>query len=226
MKMKKLMILFLLTVLTFSSMTTAFAKSSGPIEDNKVNQTTEYTVDDILSLEPYVEVDNGLFKLNAKKANIDGIDKGLIKGQLEFFDFLNKQVKLNVIKVSEDLTIQNLVEPKNVSDIGSVGIMATCYGKTSSPDYHWWGYKSYLNSCDTKKAISEINTAGASGAISTDGLAGAAIFFPVLAIPASVAAISSGWFWLFATRLDANNNGKGVIVEMTWAAVFDVAPQY
>ena len=138
---------------------------------------------------------------------------------------MNKQVKLNVIKVAEDLTIENLVETKTLSNNGSVGIMATCYGNSRDPVYHWWGYKSYLNSCDTKKAISSINTAGASGAISTGGLAGAAFFFPVLAIPASVAAISSGWFWLFATRLDANNNGKGVIVEMTWAAVFDVTPQ-
>ncbi|WP_146552058.1 hypothetical protein [Rummeliibacillus sp. SL167] len=52
-------------------------------------------------------------------------------------------------------------------------------------------------------------------------LGGLGIFFPVLLIPGA----TGSWFYLFATRLDANNKGKGVIVEMTWAAVFDITTQ-
>ena len=37
--------------------------------------------------------------------------------------------------------------------------------------------------------------------------------------------LSSAYFWLLASRLDANNHGRGVYIEMTWALVFDITPQ-
>ena len=36
---------------------------------------------------------------------------------------------------------------------------------------------------------------------------------------------SCAYWWLLASRLDANNHGYGVYIEMTWALVFDITPQ-
>ena len=49
-----------------------------------------------------------------------------------------------------------------------------------------------------------------------------AYFGAVGAIPGGV---SSAYWWLLASRLDANNHGHGVYVEMTWVLVFDITPQ-
>lgn len=37
--------------------------------------------------------------------------------------------------------------------------------------------------------------------------------------------LTSAYFWLLASRLDANNFGRGVYIEMTWLLVFDITPQ-
>lgn len=225
--MRKILIAALLTVFSFSSVTTAFAQSYEPsvIENIKVNDVEEYTFDDILALEPYVHVEEGLLILDENSASDAGIDYELIKGQQEYFNYLNQQVKTNAISVSQDLTIQDLSEENIGYQSNSLMLLADCKGVTKPAEAHWWGYKTYLNSCDTKKAITDANTVGASGGITGAGLGVLGIFFPVLLIPGGVSALTGSYFWLFATRLDANNNGKGVIVDMTWATVFDITPQ-
>jgi len=226
-KLRKILIAALLTVFSFSTVTTAFAQSYEPsvIENVNVNDYEEYTFDDILALEPYVHVEDGLFILDENSANDAGIDYELIQGQQEYFSYLNQQVKTNAISVSQDLTIQDLSEGSNGVQNNSPMLFASCKGATRPAEYHWWGYKTYLNSCDTKKAISDANTVGGSAGITAAGLGGLGVWFPVFLAGGVIAGLTSGYFWLFATRLDANNNGRGVIVDMTWATVYDITPQ-
>ncbi|MFJ8087397.1 hypothetical protein ACIQ7N_04175 [Lysinibacillus sp. NPDC095746] len=228
--MRKILIAALLTVFSFSTVTPAFAQSYEPsvIENKNVNDVKEYTFDDILALEPYVHVEDGLLILDENSASDAGIDNELIQGQQEYFNYLNQQVKTNVISVSQDLTIQDLSEDNNEKQSDSPMLFkATCKpkGKTTSPESFWWGYRTKLNSCDTKKAITDANTVAAGAAISTAGLGGLGAWFPVFLAGGVITGLTSGYFWLFGTRLDANNNGSGVIVDMTWATVYDIEPQ-
>ena len=59
--------------------------------------------------------------------------------------------------------------------------------------------------------------------------AGIAIVFPVTAAVAGAiaagAAFDAGYWWLVATRIDANNKGNGTIINMTNVLVFDIMPQ-
>lgn len=45
------------------------------------------------------------------------------------------------------------------------------------------------------------------------------------ALVAGGAAIDAGYWSLVATRIDANNQGRGVYIEMTRALVFNITPQ-
>ncbi|MGE7093569.1 hypothetical protein ACQKII_19360 [Lysinibacillus sp. NPDC048646] len=224
-KLRKIFIAALLTVFSFSTVTTAFAQSYEPSLNVNVNDFEEYTFDDILALEPYVHVEDGLFILNENTASEAGIDYELIKGQQEYLNYLNQQVESNAISVSQDLTIQNLSEDNQYQKTSAMLAKASCNGKTTGAEYHWWGYKTYLNSCDTKKAISDSNTVAAGGAITAAALGGLGYWFPVFLAGGVISGLTSGYFWLFATRLDANNNGRGVIVDMTWATIYDMTPQ-
>ncbi|MEG0258750.1 MAG: hypothetical protein RR651_02660 [Lysinibacillus sp.] len=230
--MRKLVIAVLLTVFSFSSVTTAFAQiqsfeSSVSVTENINNNVAEYTFEDILSLEPYISVKDGLFMLNVNKASKAGIDSELIRGQQEYLDSLNQAVKNGVLSVSKNLTIKDLSDDTNQYQNDSLTPFAACKpkGVTRKAQKFWWGYKTLSNSCDTKKLISDANTAGATGGIVGTGGGLLGLFFPVLLPGAGVAGLTGAYFYLFATRLDANNNGKGVIVEMTWAAVYDITPQ-
>lgn len=59
--------------------------------------------------------------------------------------------------------------------------------------------------------------------------AGVAIVFPVTATVAGAiaagAAFDAGYWWLLATRIDANNEGNGTIINMTHILIFDIEPQ-
>lgn len=223
--MHKLLIAILLTVFSFSTTVTAFAKTSEEPVAESISEK-DYSMTDILSLEKYIQVKEGLFVFDIQKALEDGKDYNLVLGQQKYLEYLNQQVKDNVLKLSKDLTIENIKE-NDFSQRNMTGVLAkaSCKGKSVAAKYYWWGYKTVLNSCETKKAISDANTVAAAGGIGGTSLGGLGIFFPVLLIPGAISGATGSWFYLFATRLDANNKGKGVIVEMTWAAVFDITPQ-
>ena len=83
----------------------------------------------------------------------------------------------------------------------------------------------YANYCESKRIVSGLNTAAAAGTM-VGGAAGAvAIVFPLAGVVAGGAAFDAGYWWLVATRIDANNHGRGVYIEMTWALLFDITPQ-
>lgn len=226
-KLRKIFILALLTIFLLPTVNPAVAQSYGPsvIENNNRNDFQEYTFEDILSLEPFVHVEDGLLVLNENGASDAGIDSVLIKGQLEYFVFLNQQVKINAISISSDLTIQNLSNNNNGYQSNTLKRSAWCIGVTTSPEYFWWGYKTKLNSCDTAKVSSQAGTLGAGGTITATGLTGLGFWFPPLAAVGVISGLTSGYFWLLSERLNANNKGSGVIVDMTWATIYNITPQ-
>ena len=153
MNWKKILVVVSLIVLTFTTTTTTTFLQRAEAAGIKETNINSYTVEDILALEPYFYVEDGFLKINAKEAIEDGFDYALIKGQQEYFDFLNEQVKNNIIKVSQDLSIEN-VEAAGADSLQGNLIMASrasCKGVTKKPQYYLWGYKTYMNSCDTKK---------------------------------------------------------------------------
>ena len=229
--MRKIFIIVLLTVFSFSTLSTGAAQASGiHVKGSENINVKAYTVEDVLSLEPYVYVENGLFNLDVEAASKAGMDYELISGQQNFFAQLNQQVRAGELTVSEDLSIQNNNQEQVQNELvqnGGITLFSSCIprGVTTSPESYWWGYKSKLNSCDTLTMIDNSNTVAAGGAGSAIALTGLAVWFPVLLAGSVVTGLTSSWYWLFATRLQANNNGKGVIVEMTWVAAFDITPQ-
>ncbi len=225
-KLRKIFILVLITIFLLPTVTTTLAQSYEPsiIENGNIKEFEEYTFEDILSLEPYVQVQDGFLVLNENDASEAGIDSILIKGQQEYFIFLNQQVKSNAIRVSSDLTIQNLAN-NNEYQSNTLMRFARCKGVTASPEYFWWGYKTKLNSCDTAKVSSQAGTLGAGGTITATGLTGLGFWFPPLVAVGVISGLTSGYFWLLSERLNANNKGSGVIVDMTWATIYNITPQ-
>ena len=225
-KLRKIFILALLTIFLFPTVNPVAAQSYGlsVIENNHINDFKEYTFEDILSLEPFVHVEDGLLVLNENGASEAGIDSVLINGQLEYFVYLNQQVKINAIRISSDLTIQYLSN-NNEYPSNTLKRSAWCRGVTTSPEYFWWGYKTKLNSCDTAKVSSQAGTLGAGGTITATGLTGLGFWFPPLAAVGVISGLTSGYFWLLSESLNANNKGSGVIVDMTWATIYNITPQ-
>ncbi len=225
-KLRKIFILALLTIFLLPTVNPVVAQSYGPseIENKNIEDFQDYTFEDILSLEPFVHVEDGLLVLNENGASEAGIDSVLIKGQLEYFVFLNQQVEINAIRVSPDLTIQTLSN-NNEYQSNTLKRSAWCRGVTTSPEYFWWGYKTKLNSCDTAKVSSQAGTIAASGAITAVSLTVIGGWFPPLIAVSAIPGLTSGYFWLLSERLNANNKGSGVIVDMTWATIYNITPQ-
>lgn len=46
---------------------------------DKEKQTSEFTFEDVMALESYIAVENGLFKFDSSSAKKDGHDKELVK---------------------------------------------------------------------------------------------------------------------------------------------------
>lgn len=113
------------------------------------------------------------------------------------FDELNQLALDGVITINEDLSIQD----------NSITANAV-YGSWT---YHWWGYDRKFNNAQTTQYYNYLLTLAAGGGA----------FLPPVA---AIAGVSSGYWALLATRVNANNKGRGVLVEVTWVAVFDVTP--
>lgn len=228
--MRKILITVLLTVFLFPTVTTTgFAQSIDlSVIDNFKNENinvTDFTVDDILALEPYVHVEDGFFIFNEKEAIEDGVDYELIKGQQEYFNFLNQQVENNVISVSKDLTIENLSVSNQYQGNRSIELNKTCYGRSVAAQYYWWGYSTVLNSCQTENVIKDARIVGDTGNVSGGGLGILGYFFPVFLLPAAISFLTGGYFNMFANSLENKNKGRGVIVDMTWVGVYDITSQ-
>ncbi len=185
-----------------------------PSENTVENQ---FTKAEILTLEKYIYLNQeGLFELNKKQAKNDGIKDSLLNGQQEYFYHINSLIKNGEITVGENLVIYN----NSRKATATASHWPSCGGGvTTNSEYHWWGYSRYTCDCLTQDISSDLNSvAGVAAGITLI----AACFGPIPALPPG---LTSAYFWVLASRLDANNHGRGVYIEMTWALAFDITPQ-
>ena len=221
-----LVILMVISMSTVSAQTVNFNTQETTRMDNA--DSGLYTKEEILKLEPYVSVSNvGLFKLDVKKAQKDNIDEELIKGQLQYFEQLNSLIEKGDLKAQKNLEIDRINDTipltsyeQNISIAAKAGHWSSCGGGiNTSVEYHWWGMSRYACDCVTRAMGSDF----ASVAAVSTGVAVVATYFAVA--PAIPPGLTAAYFALLASRLDANNHGKGTCIGITWAFVFDIEPQ-
>lgn len=211
--MKKILSIILSFAMVFSLSVTAFAQSPDNAETTAV-VTSEYTVDDVKALEPYISVENGLFVFDTEAAISDNVPADLINGQTAYLDILNAKAANGEIAIANDLSITS------PSPMARAGHWASCGGgKNTATTNYWWGYARYACDCETNRMSADFNSCASVAA--GVGVVGA-YFGAVGALPGG---LTSAYWWLLASRLDANNHGYGVYIEMTWALVFDITPQ-
>lgn len=191
---KKMMLSFCSFLLIF----TAFSASAFAQSSSPASKPTD--IIDIVK--PYVEVtEDGLIQF--KDVPDDVYENYNLDELQEHFNQLNELAQQNVIVMNTDLTIDK-----------TAMTISTVYGTWT---YYWWGYDRYFNNAQTYQAIDYYNTVAAGGAMVT----GATAFLPPVA---AFTGTTSGYFWLLATRMSANNNGNGVYAKVSWLAVFDIVP--
>ncbi|QPQ31242.1 hypothetical protein [Lysinibacillus sp. JNUCC 51] len=214
-----LSLVLIISMFSFSGLNVfATENVESPIQTKNIEG--EYTFEDIMSLEKYVSVNEGLFNLDTTRAVKDGVSLELLEGQQRYFDSLNLEINEGKLKADENLEITNLdSNPDTFLPNKGIYLFANCNGVTTSPTVHWWGKSRKFNSCDANKFAADLASVGA-------GAAGAgilAIWFPGMGW-ASI--ISAAYCALYSSRVTANNAyNTGVIVDMTWAMVYDIEPQ-
>lgn len=197
-----LSIIMILSVASPSQASTSEAPNHPKVSEIPANSNSVEDFSEVKKVEKYVSVNaNGHIGLDPKhsknfhkKYNLDELEA--------HFTLLNSKVDAGAIKINEDLTIEDL----------SFSTFAV-YNKWT---YHWWGYDRNFTNSQAKSYVGELNTAGAVGGMTG---AAAAAFMPI--VGAGIA-VSGGYYYLLAARVDANNKGRGVYVGMTWARVFNV----
>lgn len=192
-------------------------------EPNTVCQSYEMsaTMDDVFALEPFViRNQDGTLALDVEAALANNRNQVAIEALNQHFSVINTQILSGEIFTDEDLNIINgehLIKSHR------------CSSGVNSYTTFWWGYQRYACNCETNRIVSDLNTWAAGGTMTGGAAAGVAIVFPVTATVAGAiaagAAFDAGYWWLLATRIDANNEGNGTIINMTHVLIFDIEPQ-
>lgn len=216
--MKKVISIILTLAMLLTMSVTAFAAETDAVQSS---YEMSATMDDVLALEPFViRNQDGTLSLDADAAEASGKNAAAIEALNQHFAVINTQILNGEIGTDEDLNIIN----------GEHLFMThRCSSGVNSYTTYWWGYQRYACNCESKRIVSDLNTWAAGGTMTGGAAAGIAIVFPVTAAVAGViaagAAFDAGYWWLLATRIDANNEGKGTIINMTHVLVFDIEPQ-
>lgn len=225
---KKLMSLILAFTLVLSLSVPAFAAETTVMDAENV------TKEDILNLRPFVELrEDGTLFLDAETAEANGAKEGAITALQMHFLYLNAEVSSGDIVIDEDLNIIGGERP--VGPYNNNARAASCCGHgINAYTEYWWGYQRKACNCESNRIVNDLNTLAAGGAMGVGGFGvaggitaifGATIAGGILAIIGGGLAFDSGYWWLVATRIQANNEGNGVICDMTYALVFDITPQ-
>lgn len=221
--MKKFVSLLLCVTMIISIATNSYASTNIKEEHD---HSLRFTKEEILQLEEYVSVDkNGFFVLDSEKALKAGFEKELIAGQEDYFVYLNGFIVDDIMEANKNLEITVLDEAAMiaVSPLYSQTRATHAYncggGELWGPVHYWWGHRSALCDCGSNKISADLGSCAAiSGVIAV--LAGSFNLF--VAIPPG---LGVGYFWLVASRIDSNNQGHGVFMDITWAYYFDIEPQ-
>ncbi len=212
--MKKIISIIMCFVMISSLTMVAFAQTP----ENTIN-ITDYTIEDIKALEPYVYIENGHFALDVEAAFKDGFDINLLIGQQNYFDFLNEKADNNLIEINNDLSITNIESSGPIASPMAAHWASCGGGKCTEATTHWWGFSRYLCDCLTRELAADIETA--SSVTTAIGVIGG-IFGGAVAVPGG---LGTAYFILLGSRMNANNHGRGILMEMTWVFAFDITPQ-
>lgn len=212
---KKLFTLGLTVAMTLSLGTTAFAS-----ENNQTSSEVS-TIEDVYELETFViREEDGTLSLDVQAALDNNENPEAIEALQQHFSTINPQILDGQISTDDELNI-----------IGGEHIIRShrCSLGRNSFTTFWWGYQRYACNCESERIVSDLNTWAAGGTMAGGAAAGVAIVFPVTAPVAGAiaagAAFDAGYWWLLATRIDANNEGRGTITNMTHVLIFDIMPQ-
>lgn len=215
--MKKVISVMLAIVMLLTMSVTAFAAENSSTSDYEMTAT----MDDVLALEPFViRNPNGTLSIDVEAAQEHGCNLAAIEALTQHFAVINPQILNGEISTDENLNIIN----------GEHLIRShRCSRGVNSYTTYWWGYQRYACNCESERIVSDLNTWAAGSTMTGGAAAGVAIVFPVTAAVAGAiaagAAFDAGYWWLLATRIDANNEGYGTIINMTHVLVFDIEPQ-
>lgn len=166
----------------------------------------------ITNVEPYVQVNaNGHIELS-QNIEKDIYEYFKLDNLEDHFSKLNKQVDDGLITISDDLEITENISP-------NITVLSNNYISTST---HWWGHRTVYNNSQARAAAQRFRNY----ALGYSTIGGLGVLVPGIG-PAVAAGggLSATYSNLVANRIDANNNGNGVILDMTWVAVFDVSPR-
>ena len=207
--MKKVISGFLTLVLMFGLFSPSYSyanentNTSESSIDNSSNSLEIEQTKMIQEVEPYVQLTKrGTIQLkNVPQELYEKYNLDLLQAH---FEKLNNAVKNDEITINKDLSITD----------NSMSTLAAVYGSWT---YHWWGYDRKFNNSQAKAFVDYCYTVAAGATIVT----GVGAFFPPVA---AIGGVQAGYWALVATRVNANNNGKGVYIGVTWVAVFNVEP--
>lgn len=202
--------------------------------ENNTQPSEAVTKADILALRKFVIRDeNGGIFIDEEDAKANGANENAITALKQHFAYLNAKVANGVISIDEDLNIIGGVTILNHPVSGNTRA-SDCGGGVNSYTEYWWGYQRKACDCETQRIVNDLNTIAAGGTIGGGGFGvtggivaifGYTIAAGILAIIGGGLAMDAGYWWLVATRMEANNEGSGVICDMTYALVFDITPQ-
>lgn len=208
----------LVILLTMSSSMVSFAKEN---TGNDLEQQQEFSVEEVKQLEPYVYTENGHLALDKKRAEAAGFDPALVEAQASAFDRLNQQADQGMISIQKDLTIEKTANENNLTEEEErrgITECEECHGKNCEAQYEWWGAWIYYCNCMAKQFEYGLKSAG--GVVGMVSVL--SYYFPPAA---ALTTLTSGYLTLLCNRVGANNQGRGICLNMTWIGVFRVDPQ-
>ncbi len=194
---EKILSLGLAIVMTLTMGTSAF------VSENNQTSSEVTTIEDIYELETFViREEDGTLSLDVQAALDNNGNPEAVEALQQHFSTINPQILDGQISTDDELNI-----------IGGEHIISShrCSLGSNSFTTFWWGYQRYACNCESERIVSDLNTWAAGGTMAGGAAAGAAF--------------DTGYWWLLATRIDANNEGRGTITNMTHVLVFDIMPQ-
>lgn len=211
-------IAFLVSAIMLSgTATTVFADSaSSDVSTN--SQITEAELIDIGNQYVFVN-DEGNIALNLPQTSVQEIGKENYQEIQDGISSINDLIESGMLETTENGTIYESNDDELVVQGGNVDKVT----------YHWWGVRRYANNTNTNALVNKFNTTSNGAWIVCGGSAsGAAIFpasAPITGLISGLTGMAAGYWGLLATRISANNHGKGVIIDLTWVLVFNIKPQ-
>lgn len=174
------------------------------LNDETHNIESQPTVEEIQSLDLFVFVENNQFVLKLPEG-------------IEVDDVTYNAVVSSINKANEEITKNNATinEITKTIDTNEITLFSS-QGYTSQK--FWWGERGIYTNAQTNAAVKQGNVAAAQIGLGTAFLA----FIPLLGPLAAGTGVTAAYITLLTSKMDAANNGRGVIVDMTWALVFTV----